>query len=236
MNKVSNISVTNHGFFGFILESKVAFFLIIMNLAVFVFLQDMSFNREILSPVILYPGNLLSGNFFCIITSGFIHHNWQHLLLNMLGVFVFGRIVERKLGILKTFFIYIGSLFISMMFSTIVYAFFMHKNVAIVGASGAVMGLVSGAMLLSPFSITFEMILPIPTMIKGWMFFYADIKGFLVGEKDGVSHLAHLFGFLSIALLVYFMSKEDKKKLTAGLIVNIFSLAGILFLKQKLGY
>ena len=41
------------------------------------------------------------------------------------------------------------------------------------------MGLVSAAMLLDPFAMTYEMIVPLPVMVKGWMFLYADIGGFL---------------------------------------------------------
>lgn len=196
----------------------------------------MTVNENALMPVILFPGNLLQGNVACLVTSGFLHHNWQHLLGNMLGVFIFGRIVERRLGMMKTFFVYMGALVLSMLFATGVYAFVLQKNVAIIGASGAVMGLISAAMLLDPFRITFEMLLPLPVMVKGWIFLGADLRGFLGGEKDGVSHLAHLFGFLSVAVLVYFLSKEDKRKMTAGFVINILSFAGFLILKQKFGY
>jgi len=137
------------------------------------------------------------------------------------------------MGTAKTLFIYFGALVISMLFSLVIYIALMHKNVAVIGASGAVMGLMSTAMLIAPFSITWEMLLPIPTMVKGWMFFYADLKGFLGGETDGTSHLAHLCGFLSVMIMVYFLSREDRTKLTAGLIVNIMSLAAVMWVKYR---
>lgn len=237
MKKSSKIKQDNSfSLFGFLLESKVAFFVIITNIAIFVFLQDMSINEGTLSRLVLYPGNIMQGNLLCIITSGFLHHNWTHLLLNMLGVFVFARVVERRLGIMKTFYIYIGSLIISMLFATGFYAFVLHRNIGIIGASGAVMGLVGAAMLLDPFRISYEMILPLPVMVKGWLFLSADLKGFLGGEKDGVSHLAHLFGFLSIMFLMYFLSHEDKRRMRAGLLINIISFVVFLVLKQKLGH
>jgi membrane associated rhomboid family serine protease len=120
-----------------------------------------------------------------------------------------------------------------MIFSLVIYIGILHKNVAIIGASGAVMGLMSTAMLIAPFSITWEMLFPIPTMIKGWMFFYADFKGFLGGEADGISHLAHLCGFLSIMIMVYFLSNEDRTKLTGGLVVNLISLGVATWIRQK---
>jgi len=94
------------------------------------------------------------------------------------------------------------------------------------------MGLLSAAMLLDPFSITYEMIIPVPVMVKGWMFLFADIKGFLGGESDGTSHLAHLCGFISIAALVYFLSDKDKKMINTGLVINILSFMAFLFLRS----
>ena len=205
---------------------------IALNVAVFVYFERSTFAKTLFDMVVLYPGNLLQGKFWCLLTSGFLHSSKTHLALNMLGVFVFGGIVERHLGFLKTMFIYVGALFISMLFATGVYAFVLQQNIGIIGASGAVMGLMGAAMLLDPFCITYEMILPLPVMVKGWMFIYADLKGFLSAEQDGVSHISHLFGFLSVALLVYFLSKKDKCMMRAGLVINIFSFGVFLLARH----
>ncbi len=211
------------GVFFFFFGSGVANIVILGNFLMYYYTHYYLTSPEQYSSLVLYPANLLKGNFWCFFTAGFIHHDLSHLLLNMLGVFIFAKIVERKLGFLKTFFIYIGALSIAMLFSTGVYVFFLNKNVAIIGASGAVMGLISAAMLLDPFCITYEMLLPLPVMIKGWLFFYIDIKGFLSGEMDGISHVSHLCGFLSVGILVYFLSKRDKKMITTGVIINVVS-------------
>ncbi|MFA5088746.1 MAG: rhomboid family intramembrane serine protease [Candidatus Omnitrophota bacterium] len=209
---------------------QAAILIVSVNVVVYFYLGQADWNKDIFKALILYPGNLLQGHCLCILTSGFIHHNWPHLLLNMLGVLAFAGIVEKHLGFVKTLFIYFGALFVSMIFSTVVYAFFLHKNVAIIGASGAVMGLMTTALLLDPFCLTYETILPIPLMFKAWLFLYADIKGFLGGEQDGVSHLAHLFGFLSIGLLVYFLSPKERKLMRTGLIINVASFVFFLWL------
>jgi len=119
-----------------------------------------------------------------------------------------------------------------MSFSILIYTYVLNKNIAIIGASGALMGLISTAMLLEPFAITYEMLLPIPVMIKGWIFLYWDIIGFLGGERDGTSHLGHLLGFLSIAVLAYFLGQKDKKVMRAGLVINIASFIIFCFLGQ----
>ena len=219
------------GFLGFIFESEAGFFIIIANLAAYAFTHYTLLGRALLDYLVLYPANIFEAkNYLCLVTSGFIHRDASHLFWNMLGVFVFARIIERRMGAGKVLFIYFGALVISMLASIWVYTYVLAKNTAIIGASGAVMGLMATAMLLDPFCITYEMIIPLPVMLKGWMFLYADLQGLLSAEKDGVGHLVHLFGFFSVGALVYFLSKADKKAMFMGLVINIFSLIVFLFL------
>ncbi|MFP4472629.1 MAG: rhomboid family intramembrane serine protease [Candidatus Omnitrophota bacterium] len=212
--------------------SRAAVLLCVINIAVFIWMLTPA-GRQYFTELIVYPGNLIKGNYWCLLTGGFVHSSLSHLFFNMLGLLAFGHVVERHLGFWKTVFIYLGALLISMLFSTVVYALILHKNVAIMGASGAVMGLMGAAVLLAPFSVTWEMIVPIPTMFKGWLFLYADLQGFLGGERDGISHLAHLIGFASIVILVYFLTDEDKQRLFAGLVINLVSLALFVWIWQK---
>lgn len=232
--KIVTKSIAPKSFLGFIFRSKLAVFIIILNAFVFWFIKTSPHAQNYLPKLVFYPGNILKGYWWTFLTSGFIHLQWSHFLLNMLAVFVFSYVVEKHLGFWKTFFIYFGALCISMIFSSLAYVFFLHKNLVIIGASGAVMGLVSAAMLLDPFCITWEMIVPVPMMLKGWLFIYADMKGFLNGETDGIGHLTHLFGYISIAMLVYFLSKKDRKKMRSGLVINVVSLIGVLLLRNYL--
>ena len=218
------------------LRFRAGLFLIIINLSVFYHIVYSGVPKEALASWVLSPANLRNGNFLCLITSGFLHGNWMHLLFNMGGVFIFASIVETHFGFVKTVCIYLSALFISMLFAIAVYILIMHKNTAIIGASGALMGLIACAMLLDPLRITYEMIIPLPVMLKAWFFFYADLKGFLGGEQDGVSHLTHLFGFFSIAILVYFFNKVERKKMQKGLIINVVTFAILIILNQWIFY
>ncbi|MBF0532286.1 MAG: rhomboid family intramembrane serine protease [Candidatus Omnitrophica bacterium] len=198
--------------------------LILLNVAAFFFVHFTPQGRAIFPSLILFPGGLFQGRVWTLLTSGFVHASGSHLFWNMFGLFIFGRIVERQLKPAKTLFVYFGALLVSMIAAVLIYGFVFHKNIAIVGASGAVMGLVSAAMLLDPLAVTWEMLIPLPTMMKGWLFLCVDINGFLGGEKDGISHLAHLCGFVSITVLVYFLAKKDRKKFATGLAINLLSL------------
>lgn len=204
-------------------QSSAAWLIIVVNLYFYILVHFSSKSQEFINSLILYPSNFLAGKWLTIITTGFVHANISHLFFNMIGVFVFGKIVQHHFGFTKTMFIYFGSLIISMLFSILFYIFIFKENTGIVGASGAIMGLLATAMLLDPFLITYEMILPIPVMFKGWMFLYADLQGLLSPVKDGTCHIAHLLGYISIGILMYFLTKRERKKLRKGLIVNIIS-------------
>ncbi|MBF0215951.1 MAG: rhomboid family intramembrane serine protease [Candidatus Omnitrophica bacterium] len=209
------------------------FLIILANIAVFVYFGEYSKFKGAVDAYVLTPANLFKEHrIYTIITSGFIHKDVKHLFFNCLGIFIFGGIVERRFGFFKTIFIYIGALVLSMAISMFIYLYYLHKGVALIGASGAVMGMISAAMLSEPFLITYETLLPIPVMIKGWMFIYADVLGFLGGEKDGISHLAHMIGFLSIGVIIYFLDKKDRRVFLHGLIINLASFGLFLYFRK----
>ena len=192
-----------------------------MNLFVFLILRLFPSDPDHLYSLILSKANLVYGNYACLLTSGFVHLTWGHLFANMLGILIFGRIVEQRFGFFKTLLIYVSAQMIAMLSAIIIYNTVFHVDRWIVGASGGLMGLIGCAMLLDPFCITYETLFPIPMMIKGWMFIYADLRGFLGGERDGVSHLTHLMGILSVAVVIYFLNKKERQKMKEGLLVNV---------------
>lgn len=208
-------------FFLFMFEAKFTIILIIANVIIFIwssFLDEATINL-----LISYPSDLLSLRAYTLITSGFLHANITHLLGNMLALFIFGRVVERRLGVGKTVLVYFGALIISGVFSSAI-DLLTGSNIPGLGASGAIMGLVAAAILLDPFYFTYELILPLPIMFVGWLTIYADILGILNPVEDGIGHFAHLGGFLSITILLFLLSTEDKHVLKKGFYINIFSL------------
>ncbi len=206
----------------FFLQPKCTVALIVVNVGVF--LITLLLGPEKVAPFVHFPTNILdAGKLYTIITAGFLHQNLTHLGLNMLALFIFGRIVERKLGILKMAMVYFGALVISMVFHSGIYLL-MGENVGGVGASGAIMGLVSTAMLIDPLYVTFELIIPLPVMVVGWLTIILDLVGVL-NPVPGVGHLAHLGGFFSIALIMYLLPSSNRAQLKMGLVVNMISLA-----------
>lgn len=208
----------------FAVAPKCTTLLIILNVLVFVIGLFVD-----LSVFVHVPSDIFSSRIFTLFTAGFLHADFSHLFANMAGIFIVGRIVEMKLGAFKTFFLYIFSLLISMLFSSLIHLWIIQDNTAGIGSSGALMGLVSVAILLDPFYITYKFFVPLPIMAIGWLAVFADISGIINPVEDGIGHFAHLGGFLSIAVIMFFLSSHDRAKLKKGLIMNFSTLlAGII--------
>jgi membrane associated rhomboid family serine protease len=139
-----------------------------------------------------------------LITSGFLHVNWLHLLFNMVTLYAFGGGLEDSLGSLQYFLLYFASLLGGNLL-----CLFIHRNHAgyrSVGASGAIAGVIFGAIALDPqLKIGFFGIsLPIPAWLFGLAYMLISIYG-IRSKKDNIGHDAHLGGGLigmTIAILI----------------------------------
>ena len=143
---------------------------------------------------------LISKDYKRIISSGFLHLDWKHLIFNMFTLFVFSGALESQLGIFKYIIVYFASLIGGNLL-----ALFVHRNhgdYSAVGASGAVCGLVFASIALLPGIDVGFFILPfsIPGWLYGLVYVLYSIYG-IKSKKDNVGHEAHLGGAL-IGMLV----------------------------------
>jgi rhomboid protease GluP len=90
---------------------------------------------------VLQPLAFMAGQWWQIITAAFLHAGWFHLAANMLGLYVLGGVVEPMLGRVR---FAIGYLIAGIGSMAIVTALSLHdliRETAVVGASGAIMGI-----------------------------------------------------------------------------------------------
>ncbi len=169
------------------------------------------------------PAQLKSLNIIPFIANWFVHLSWTHLFGNIVALFILGRVVEKNFGTLQFGFIYFGSAIISGLVDDLVHladpTYFAN------GASGAIAGLASAAMLIEPFYLVFLFVIPMPVFIFGWLQLYTDVTGILNPTDAGVANFAHLGGFFAITILAFFMSSEEKSKLLKGLLINLVTFA-----------
>lgn len=140
-----------------------------------------------------------------MLTSGFLHVDYIHLLLNMYVLYIFAPVIIIKLGIVKFLIIYFGSLLAGSLL-TLTY----HKNelyYTAVGASGAVAGIIYASILVNPGMSLFMFPLPIP--IPGYIFGVGYLLYSIYGMKKqigNIGHSAHLGGAIggyALLLLVF---------------------------------
>jgi rhomboid protease GluP len=90
----------------------------------------------------LVPEEVVTGSWWRLLSAAFLHFGFLHLLLNMLGLYLFGRLVEFSLGIPRFLLLYFTSAIGSMLAVTYMSVIGYSKADFVVGASGCVMGLV----------------------------------------------------------------------------------------------
>ena len=136
---------------------------------------------------------LIAGDYKRLVSSGFLHVDWQHLLFNMFTLYFFANSVVFKLGVFNFYLIYLTSLLTGNLLS-----FYFHKNepqYTAVGASGAVTGILYAAILLNPGMKMFIYFIPvpIPSYIIGVGYLLFSIYG-MKTKMGNIGHDAHFGG------------------------------------------
>lgn len=143
---------------------------------------------------------LIEKDYKRLITSGFLHVNWAHLIFNMLSLYIFSDAVEIRLGMISFIAIYFASLIGGNLFSLFVHRH--HSRYTSAGASGAVCGIIFASIAVFPgLDIRFFFIpIDIPAWIFGLLYVIYSIWG-IRSKADNVGHEAHLAGAL-VGLLI----------------------------------
>lgn len=136
-----------------------------------------------------------------LITHAFVHANWEHLFVNMIVLFSFGRAIElyfeHNFGNLHTMyfiFLYLGGILFSNLYALVKYRNDYFYNA--VGASGAVSAVLFAAIFFDPWNmIYFFGILPIPGIVFAILYLIYSYQ-MSKKQKDNVAHDAHFLGAL----------------------------------------
>lgn len=140
-----------------------------------------------------------------IVTSGFVHVDWLHLVLNIYSLWVFGSFLELYTGPWLFLLIYGGSLIGGSLLSLLMHR--NHGDYTAAGASGAVCGVIFASLALFP---GMQVGLFVSSLsIYGWLYglLYLGFSVYsILRRRDNVGHDAHLGGSLVgmlIAIVLY---------------------------------
>jgi membrane associated rhomboid family serine protease len=143
-----------------------------------------------------------------VLYSMFLHGGWLHLLGNMLFLFVFGNNIEDRFGRLRFLLFYLLGGYVAAYGYALANA---DSTVPLVGASGAVSGVLGAYLVLFPRARVWSLVpvlLFIPLRLPAWLVLglwfalqWAYSAGYAVSEAGGVAYLAHVLGFV-VGMLV----------------------------------
>ncbi len=203
-----------------------------------IFLNE-KFAMDIEEKFVMIPESILQGKqLYTLFTSMFMHAGWLHLLGNMLYLYIFGDNVEDIFGHAGYLIFYMISGLVAS-FTHIISILFAPEignfigvpqvsdlTIGVVGASGAISGVLGAYMVLYPTSRILTLvfygwiiIVPIPAIfflgfwfLMQWLLAVFDVTG-------GVAYWAHIGGFIAgiILALVFGLKRKRARDSRLGL-------------------
>lgn len=158
---------------------------------------------------------LIPYNIMTMFTSMFLHGGLLHLAGNMLYLWIFGNNVEDAVGHIRFVIFYFLS---GLMAAAFQFLYDPSSNVPMVGASGAISGVLGAYLVLYPYArvktlfiiIIFIKIFELPAVLLLSIWFFAQILYSV--NADGVAWYAHIGGFIFGLLSVKLFVRKSKRK------------------------
>jgi membrane associated rhomboid family serine protease len=144
-----------------------------------------------------------------IFTCMFLHGGWMHLLGNMLFLWIFGNNVEDRLGSCLFLVFYLGT----GVCGNLAHTFVDSSSSPLVGASGAISGVMGAYILLYPRARILAIVpigwYPMTFSLPAWVYliFYIALQNIwpalFAGGQDNVARWAHIGGFFAGMAMIH---------------------------------
>ncbi|MCL2622376.1 MAG: rhomboid family intramembrane serine protease, partial [Planctomycetaceae bacterium] len=169
------------------------FAIIIVNVMVF-FANEIR-GENLINSMLWMTGTTLTNplEWWRLVTYAFAHGGLWHILFNMLALFIFGPLVERKYGPIEFLCFY----FVTAVLGAVTWGILnFNSQHTMLGASGAVSGVIMIVICSYPrMPVYLWGILEMPMWLMGTLFIAYDLMGFLgIGGCPFVAHEVHLAG------------------------------------------
>jgi len=192
--------------------TPVVKWLLIINFLVYL-AQVLGADDLLVSLFAVYPISLgTSLQIYRLVTYQFLHGEIWHILFNMLGLFFLGPALERHWGSKKFLTFYLGCGIAGGLFYTLLAAVNFLPVRSMIGASGAILGVLSACAILFPDIVVFFCFFPLPIRVFAIIFIFIAIVGIFTGKNAG-GEAAHLAGMAAGAIYVFSQGWRDKLSL-----------------------
>jgi len=180
-------------------------------------------------------GSIKAGDYYRLLSSGFLHVNTTHILFNMFTFYFFVNIVVGILGTNSFLLLFIGSLLAGNLFGY--YFHYKDNYYSAVGASGAVTGVLFSALLLYPEIELMLFLIPIP--IPGYLFGIVYLLYTLYRMKtqnDNIGHTAHFGGAIGgiVITLILMPNVIYKSIFILSILSFILIISGVLLYRKNI--
>lgn len=164
----------------------------------------------------VWPPAIDGGEYWRLVTGGFLHVNQMHIFMNMFALWNLGRIFEKVLGSRDYVVLYMGSLLAGSLGVVI-------AGSAARGASGAIFGLIGALVVLyRSRGISIQQSGLMPTLVINA----------LISFIPGISLAGHVGGFLGgVALAgIYFFADDELRKINKNAVTGAAVALSVVFL------
>ncbi len=204
-----------------LLIANIAIFLLSMLSRQFFFSQFAFFN-----PILPGGEQLINPNFkiWQVISYMFLHGGIGHLFSNMFGLFIFGSTLETYMGSKKFLTYYmitgIGAALLNSLLNTYEMSqmivesepYWRQAVTPMVGASGAIFGILVAFGVLFPNVELMLLFFPVPIKAKYFVILYGlyELYAGTAGLQQGVAHFAHIGGLITGFILLKFFGFDQR--------------------------
>lgn len=180
--------------------------LLIINVVIFI-LQNMA--QQFTVYLSLWPLNTPYFEPYQLFTYMFAHGGFSHIFFNMFAFASFAPILEQYWGDKKFLFFYIATgIGAGLIYALVNYFFFPGQGGPMLGASGAIYGILMAFGMLFPDLELMLLFPPIPIKAK-YMVFLMGFLTYALDHSGTVAHLAHFGGaFVAFIIIRYWRSQN----------------------------
>ncbi|MDD5327143.1 MAG: rhomboid family intramembrane serine protease [Phycisphaerae bacterium] len=180
--------------------------LLIINVAVYL-LQVLGAEKVLTEWFSLYPVSLLTAmQLWRLVTYQFLHGSGTHIFFNMLGLYFLGPTLERHWSSKRFLIFYLGCGAAGGLFYILLVAVGFLQALPMVGASGAILGMLAACAILFPHFVVFVFLFPIPIRVAAIAFTALYFVTLITKGANAGGDAAHLAGMAAGAIYVFSQS------------------------------
>ena len=199
-------------------EPTVAYVLIAINVLMY-FGQQASPGNSVYRDFVLYGPFVADGEWWRLLTAGFLHGGLFHLLLNMYALYFLGRMLEPALGHVR-----FGAIYFAALLAGSFGAVLLNPDTPVVGASTAIFGLFGAAIVMARnrgIDLMASGLLPILLINLAITFF----PGFNISIGG---HLGGLVGGVLAAIAVEAIGTRYRSPVPAVLVCALIAIGSVI--------